>query len=195
MILGIAGATSEIAKKYRERYADGFDVICERDIAKLPLNCDQYLICSGVLFGGNIAAMDYENVEETFRVNYINIARFCDTVFNANGNARICIIGSASGIKGSFDMAYAGAKSAMHLYVKTKRLKTAGQHLVCVAPWYVHDAGMTKRRKDLGQILVQGEKRRLKRWMSSKEIAKIAYFALGTDAVCNTVIEAQGGNW
>lgn len=195
MILGIAGASSEIAKKYIERYADGFDIVCERDISKLPLNCDHYLICSGVLHGERIADINTQKSDETFRVNYTNIAKFCDHVFDANARARICIIGSISGIKGSFDMAYAGAKSAMHLYVKTKRLKTAGQHLVCIAPWFVHDAGMTSRRKDLGQILIQGEKRRLKRWMSSKEIAKIAYFALGTDAVCNTVIEAQGGNW
>lgn len=196
MILGVTGESSVIAQKYVEMYADeGVDVITRRHPRDLPVGCDEYLICSGVLHGKEMCELREEQISETFAVNFSDIASACDIIIRNNQEARICIIGSYSGEKGSYDMAYAGAKAAMHMYIRNKRLVHPKQTLVGVAPWMVQDAKMTTRRRDFGQVLERGKRRRIGRWATSREVARIAHFALNEPLMCNTVIEAKGGNW
>jgi NAD(P)-dependent dehydrogenase (short-subunit alcohol dehydrogenase family) len=195
MIIGVAGATSRIARAFINNHCTGEDVIERRDAMDLPAGCDQYLICSGLLYGKNTRDMKSIEAAQTFEVNFFNIAKFCDSIFNANQQARVCIIGSESGEKGSYDMAYAGAKSAVHLYVKQKRLVYREQHLVCVSPWIISDAKMTTERKDFGQLLAKGTRRRIGRWLTSTEVARVAHFALNEPGLCNEVISMKGGNW
>jgi len=195
MILGISGETSVIAQKYVEMFAEKSDVIYRRNPRDLPIGCDDYLICSGLLYGEKLSELRQEQIDEVNRVNYSDIATACDIILDNNPRARVCIVGSISGEQGSYDMAYAGAKAAMHLYVKTKRLSHPYQNLVCIAPWFVQDAKMTTRRPDFGQLLERGKKRRVGRWALSREVARIAHFAINERLLCNTVIEAKGGVW
>ncbi len=192
--LGLTGASSTIAKAFTA-LTPYEATVAVRDPRELPVSCDDYLLCAGMLCGKPIGEMAAHDISETIRVNFSNVAAFCDELFEQNDTARVCVIGSASGINGSYDMAYAGAKAALHLYVETKRLRTAQQHLVCVAPAIIEDSGMTQRRTDLQPTLERGAKRRLGRWLHAEEIARIANFALNEPALCNTVINAQGGNW
>ena len=195
MIIAIAGGSSRIAKAYISDFCGDHDVLSYRSPVDLPVGADRYLICSGVLHGKNLREISREEAVETVEVNFLDVAKACDIIIEANDYAKICIIGSASGEQGSYDMAYAGAKSAIHTYVKHKRLRTAHQHLVAVAPWIVSDAGMSIRRKDFGQLLQRGERRRMGRWPTSQEVAQVMHFALNTPLMCNTVVEAKGGNW
>lgn len=195
MLVGIAGASSQVARCFIKNYCRDSDIICKRNPLDLPVGCDKFLICSGVLHGEKIKDISEDAANETFNVNFTSIARFCDIMFESNPHARICVIGSASGEQGSYDMTYAGAKSALQMYVKRKKVPLATQHLVCVSPWFIADAGMTSRRKDYGQVLERGTRRRLGRWVRSEEVARIANFALDEDALCNQVITAKGGNW
>jgi len=196
MILGVTGESSVIAQKYIEMYADeNVDVITRRNPRDLPIGCDEYLICSGVLHGKEVHDLGGEELAENFNVNFSDIASACDIIIASNRQARICIIGSMSGEQGSYDMAYAGAKAAMHMYVRNKPLVHPRQTLVCVAPWMIQDAKMTTRRRDFGQVLERGKSRRMGRWATSREVARIAHFALNEPLLCNTVIEAKGGNW
>ncbi len=192
--LGLTGHSSTVSAAFLEQNTYEATVSC-RDPRELPISCDDYLLCAGVLYGKRINEISACKLSETMRVNFSDVAAFCDDVFEQNDRARVCVIGSASGVKGSYDMAYAGAKAALHLYVKTKRLRTAQQQLVCVAPTIIEDSGMTQRRMDLRSTLKIGERRRLGRWLHAEEIARIANFALNEPALCNTVIDAQGGNW
>lgn len=193
-MLGITGYHSSIAQAYTQ----GPHVDCEfihGRIQHLPFDCDEYLLCAGVLHGKTIREMDEVDLTETFQVNFSDIAKFCDTLFKVNETARVCVIGSESGVKGSFDMAYAGAKAALHLYVETKRLSTKDQHLVAVSPTIIQDAGMTTRRDDREDVILRGKSRRMQRWLKASEVARVAHFALQEGALSNTVIHITGGNW
>ncbi len=193
-MLGIAGYSSNIAQAYLQLEPTGFPFAAAR-LPFLALSHDEYLICSGVLHGSVISEMEEAAIDETFRVNFSEVAKFCDALFEVNDYAHVCIIGSESGVNGSFDMAYAGAKAALHLYVEAKRLRTKHQHLVCVSPTIIEDAGMTSRRSDLSDVIARGESRRMKRWLKAEEVARVAHFALKEPALSNTIIHMTGGNW
>jgi NAD(P)-dependent dehydrogenase (short-subunit alcohol dehydrogenase family) len=194
MNIGIVGASSEIAKIYKTTYCRNAEIHEVRDIMDVPNGCDEVVIFSGVLHGKSLEDMTYEQAHETFDVNFFHTAKGCDLLLKNNPVVRIGVVGSMSGVQGSYDMAYAGAKAAMHLYVKTKKVGFS-QHLVGVAPWIISDAAMTTRRQDLDYVKARGEERRMQRWLTSYEIAQVLNFAMKHDAVCNTVIEAAGGNW
>lgn len=193
-MLGIAGYSSNIAQAFLGLEPTGFQFKSAR-LEYLALDCDEYLICSGVLHGIAITGMGEAAVDETFRVNFTEVVQFCDSLFDENDKARVCVIGSESGVNGSYDMAYAGAKAALHLYVETKRLRTKHQHLVCVSPALIENAGMTTRRNDLEDVVARGEKRRMQRWLKAEEVARVAHFALKEPALSNTIIHMTGGNW
>lgn len=196
---GITGASSTIAKRFIELPAmDGVEPRDEviqsfRDYSDLPLDLDRYLLCAGVLYGQSVTYMHPANILETLAINYVDVVHFLDLLFIHNKYARVCIIGSMSGINGSYDTMYAGSKAALHLYVKTKRLQKE-QHLVCVAPTIIEDSGMTSRRHDYDEVIARGKARRLGRWITADEVARTAMFALENDALCNGIIELTGGN-
>jgi NAD(P)-dependent dehydrogenase (short-subunit alcohol dehydrogenase family) len=193
--LGFTGASSVIAKKYQQNWApSGCGYFQARNASDLPLDLDEYIICQGVLWGNKLSDTTLLQAEETFFVNFTDIARFCDKLFDVNDRAKVCVVGSMSGEQGSYDMSYAGSKAALHLYVRQKKLTHAEQHLVCVAPWIIADAKMTTEREDLAQVHKRGRQRRLGRWASASEVARIMHFALHEPLLCNTVIEAKGGN-
>lgn len=192
-MIGITGKHSSITRSFMSLRSD--EQVAYGHTDDLPLDCDEYLLCGGVLYGKSASEITDSESSETFLVNYLHVVRFCDAVFEINHNAKVCIIGSESGINGSYDTAYAGTKAALHLYVKTKRLMHPGQHIVCVSPTIIEDAGMTQRRKDLDNAMRRGKERRIGRWLNSAEVARIADFALSEPALCNTIIRATGGNY
>lgn len=191
-MIGITGRRSTIAQEFMKltgcdpRYGSTGD---------LPLDLPEYLLCAGVLVGKQSHNIKDDEAWQTMAVNYIDVARFCNRVFRRNPNAKICVIGSESGYNGSYDEVYAGSKAALGLYVKTKKLQYPGQHLVCVSPTIIEDSGMTKRRVDHEQAMKRGKDRRLGRWLNSKEVARVAAFALREPSMCNTVVHLTGGNW
>lgn len=197
---GITGASSTIAKRFIELPAmDGIEPRDEviqsfRSYSDLPLDLDRYLLCAGVLYGQKVAEMPTMGVLNTLAVNYVDVVVFLERLFENNKTAHVCVIGSMSGIAGSYDTMYAGSKAALHLYVQTKRLQKE-QHLVCVAPTIIEDSGMTTRREDYAEVIERGKARRLGRWLTADEVARTAMFAIENDAMCNSVVELSGGNW
>lgn len=193
-MLGITGYHSSIPVAYLKLDYPKPEFIAER-IDNLPFDCDEYLLCGGVLHGKSVTEISDGELIQTFIVNFSSIAKFCDYLFSVNNKAKVCIIGSESGVKGSYDMAYAGAKAALHLYVETKKLNSPDQNLVCVSPTIIEDSGMTQRRDDLREVLKRGRRRRMGRWLKAEEVARIAHFALHEVALANTVIHVNGGCW
>lgn len=191
---GVTGFTSTIAQHVMDSLPLHSSLHCVRDVADMPTDCDRYILCAGVLHGQKVSEMDTFRVLETLAVNYVDVVVFLERLFENNTAARVCVIGSMSGINGSYDTVYAGSKAALHLYVKTKKLQKM-QHLVCVAPTIIADSGMTTRRKDYDDVIARGKERRLGRWLTADEVARTVMFAIENDAMCNTVVELTGGNW
>lgn len=193
MTIGIAGHATSIAQELIKALPPGAKTECGR-LSDLPLDLNHYLICCGYLAGKRIDQIKEHEADRTWHANFLEPARFLETLFARNDKARVVIIGSESGYRGSFDMAYAGAKAALHLYVETKRLRTPEQLLVAIAPCIISDSGMTQRRKDLAQTEARGAATRHGRWLKAAEVAALALEVLssGTPFLSNTVIRLRG---
>lgn len=189
-MIGITGRRSTIAQEFVTMCND---TVRYGTLSDLPYDLDKYLICHGVLYGELANDMDIEKVVETMNVNFASIVRFLDDLFEVNPKAKVCVLGSESGIKGSYDTIYAGSKAALHLYVETKQLSYPDQHLVCVAPTIIADSQMTKRRTDYDATMQRGSERRIGRWLRAEEVAQVCNFALDQLGLCNTVIRMNGG--
>jgi NAD(P)-dependent dehydrogenase (short-subunit alcohol dehydrogenase family) len=189
----VRGAQSAIAQE--------LDAMChvvpvERG-EQMPISGERYLFCAGLIRQKRMTDQTEAEIAETFVVNAVSVIRECDRLLSINPKARICVIGSESAFKGSFDGAYASAKAALHRYVETKRLPFPDQQLVCVAPTCIVDTGMNKQRNADGVKAL--EARRLEhpkqRWLQPIEVARMVHHLLCVDQgyTTNTVIRMNGG--
>lgn len=183
--------------------------ICQRLIPMLPegetthdlrndgikITLPRYVFAGGYLLGWSFKDQTWSQRARAWSDNYGEVVDACEKILDTNTAARIVIIGSDSGIKGSYDMAYAGAKAALHLYVETKRLAWPGQQLVCIAPGIISDAGMTTRREDIDRLKARAAKHPKGRFCSASEVARLAHFLLYQDGgyITGTTIRMNGG--
>jgi NAD(P)-dependent dehydrogenase (short-subunit alcohol dehydrogenase family) len=190
--VGIAGSGSTIARAFRTLLPSGEQVVADR-LSDMPADLDRYFVCAGFLAGKTLSEIGLEDAWATWDRNFIAPARFCDRVLRSNPRARICLMGSESGFKGSHDMAYAGAKAALHLYVETKRLEHPGQQLVAISPTIILDTNMTRRRTDKKALEARAAATRHGRWLDAAEVASLAYQALfaATPFLSNTIIRLK----
>jgi NAD(P)-dependent dehydrogenase (short-subunit alcohol dehydrogenase family) len=192
-VIYVRGAQSAIAQE--------LDAMChvvpvERG-EQMPISGERYLFCAGLIRQKRITDQTESEIAETFMVNAGSVIKECDRLLAVNPKARICIIGSESGFKGSFDASYAASKAAVHRYVETKRLPFPGQQIVCIAPTHILNTGMCGRRNADGVELM--EKRRIahqkQRWLQPVEVARLVHFLLCQDQgyITNIVIRMNGG--
>lgn len=155
---------------------------------------DRIVIAHGTYDTNPFLSRTQVDLEREFTVNCMSAVRLCEIALEVNSSARICIIGSSSATKGSWDIVYWLAKAALHSYVRERQL-TPGQQLVCVAPSGV-ECGMTMRRSDseIESLKQTHPKRRL---VTSREVAGLIHYLLFADAgyVTNTVVEINGGRF
>lgn len=133
---------------------------------------------------------------EGWTVNFISIACACDWIISGNPHARICIIGSESAYRGSFDETYAVAKHAMHMYVEGRKLKSPTQQLVAISPGIIGDCGMTTRRRDVANVARRRREHPKGRFLMARDVARMAQVLLygdGMDYVSGTVVRMHGG--
>lgn len=175
------------------------DLVTIRPVARGELMPDgeRYLFCQGRIIQARIGDQDQGTIEETFWINTGSVIRECDRLIETNPNARICVMGSESAFKWSYDGAYAAAKAGLHRYVETKRLRYPGQQLVCVAPTCIVGSGMNQRRNPDGvAALVKRLNSHPKgRWLQPLEVARVIHFLLCVDDgyLTNTVVRMNGG--
>jgi NAD(P)-dependent dehydrogenase (short-subunit alcohol dehydrogenase family) len=162
-----------------------------------PSSADRFFFAQGHLTAQSAATMSSADMIAIAEANWLDVVEKCERVLAHNHTARICLMGSESGFKGSFNEVYANSKAALHHYVETKHLKWPQQQLVAVAPTVIEDTGMTQRRHDLDRIMKMGAARRRGHWLYAKDVARMVKFLLYEDsgAVCNTVVRMTGGNW
>lgn len=194
MTVAISGFGTTIAREFCARVPSSEQIVTA-SIDALPLDADRYLICTGYLAGRALGEIAAQDAGTTWLVNFQKIARQCDEILAHNERARICIIGSESGYAGSYDMTYAGAKAAIHLYIETKRLTAPGQQIVGIAPTVIADSGMTQRRRDRADCIKRADQRRRGEWISASDVGALAHFLLYVDRgnICNTIVRMTGG--
>lgn len=165
--------------------------------APVPMDGARYLFTQGLIHQKRVELQTFDELAETWHVNVASVMRDCEVLLENNPEARICVIGSESGFKGSFDTGYAAAKAGLHKYVETRRISYPGQQLVCVAPTCIIRSGMNLRRNADGVAAL--ERRRAKhpkqRWLWPTEVAQMVHFLLCIDLgyTTNTVIRMNGG--
>lgn len=163
----------------------------------MPIEGGRYLFCQGLIRQKRREDQEESEILETLRVNYADVVWQCERLLKSNQNARICVIGSESAFKGSFDETYAESKRMLHRYVETKRLKYPGQQLVCVAPTCIEGSGMNLRRNEDGKaVLAERLKTHPKgRWLQADEVARLVHYLLYIDDgyITNVVIRMNGG--
>jgi short-subunit dehydrogenase len=142
---------------------------------------DYYILAAGVLHQKKLVQQTGAEIVESFCVNFVNVVRICEEVFSKYEHARVCVIGSESGYKWSFDDTYAGSKAAVHSYIENRRVKPS-QQLVGVAPIVISDAGMTMRRDDYPFVL------RRRSTVTSKEVAEIIVGLFNGEITLNNTV-------
>lgn len=194
MTIGIINARCSIAREFIKLLPPDERVKLDDDVNRTH---ERYLICTGYLAGKSLGDLTLDEADATWWRNFVDVATECDQILANNPIARICVIGSESGYAGSYDMAYAGAKSALHMYVARKTLSGPQQQLVAIAPAIIWDSGMTQRRSDLALCEKRGSNRRRGRHLQAVEVARLAHFVLYGDegSLSNVVIRQTGGNW
>ena len=137
------------------------------------------------------------DIIDQIRINFLSIIKICEVALKYKKKAKIVILGSESGIKGSHDIVYGLMKTALHQYVKERKINFPNQQLVCIAPSTIIDANITIRRKDKNNVKKSIKNNPKKRGLKSKEIAELIYniFYNITDYLSNTVISVDGGKF
>lgn len=171
------------------------DTILKHVHAGLLYTADRFVFAAGVLYSKRITEQKHKEIEHSLQVNLISVVQMIEKIIENNKKARICVVGSESGIKGSYDTTYALCKAAIHNYVRTKRLRYPQQQLVCVAPSIIEDSGMTQRRCDLEEVKLKALEYPKERLLKSIEVAKLIKYLLYEDDgyITNEVISIDGG--
>lgn len=163
--------------------------------SRMPSDADRYFFCAGLLRPKAIEFQSIDEVQESLWVNCGEIVAECDRLLRMNPAARICVMGSESGISWSYDGAYAAARAALHRYIETKPLLSPEQQLVGVAPSIIGDSGMTAARGDTANLKRRETEHPKRRFVTSIEVARLIKFLLYEDCgyITGTVIRVNGG--
>lgn len=161
------------------------------------LSFDKIIFLQGLLIGKKQNKKSSNQIYDQFTVNLLSIVEICEYVLDKNKNVKIIIVGSESGVKGSFDKSYFLSKSALHHYVEEKKIKFKKQQLLCISPSTIGDSKMTINRIDKKKLLLSKKLNPKKRFVKSSELSKLIYMFLYeiTDYITNTVIHVNGGKF
>lgn len=152
---------------------------------RVPPSATRFLLAAGVLHGKRIQEQSAAEITECFAVNCVNVVRLCEHILDSTPTARIAVIGSQSGIKGSFDQAYAVSKAAVHGYVAMRHV-TQHQQIVAVAPEIISDSGMTWRRSDYPDVLTK------RKTVTAAQVARIVKRLLyGKEPLSNCIVPVE----
>jgi NADP-dependent 3-hydroxy acid dehydrogenase YdfG len=84
---------------------------------EVPKGVERFVLAAGVLHSERAINLRSHQIYECVAVNMTNVIRICETILDTVEHARICVIGSESGFKGSYNELYAATKAAIHAYV------------------------------------------------------------------------------
>lgn len=200
------GASTSICRELKPTFPPQIEVIPLSskdydlsDLDNIPVDlirsCDYFVLAHGVLSSCQYKQMKEEEIVKSLKINLLSTIKIIEIALE-NPKARIVAIGSESGLKGSWDVCYGLAKSALHKYIEEKRIIHPDQQLVCVAPSLIEDSGMTNRRVDKNNVDKAIKNNPKGRGLKAKEVANVVYNLLFRDEyINNTVIHMNGGKY
>jgi len=206
----IIGKTSKIAKEFIKKLSKSTSVFnpskTEWNMKDLNFNLskinhikkmDKILLLQSVISATPILNRKSSDILEQVSINLLSVIKVCEIALQYNKFVKIIILGSESGIKGSFDIIYALTKAAIHKYVEERKIKYPKQQLLCIAPSTIIDANMTVKRRDGHNVVRAIKNNPKKRGVLSKEISNLIYslFYEQTDYLSNIVIRVDGGKF
>ncbi len=195
MSICITGWRSKIDEEFRALLPGGEEAVWGKPAEPDFPVADRYLFCHGLMRAKSMEDQTQEARDEGWLINFISTATQCDWIISGNINARICVIGSESAWRDSFDGTYAVSKQAIHSYVEGKKLRSPGQQLVAISPGIIEDCGMTTRRRDLGNLARRRDAHPKGRFLMAKEVASLAITLLYHQPyISGTVIRMNGGD-
>ena len=161
----------------------------------IPLRFSLYIIGSGFLQSRPIESQALSDIADSFMINAAGPVSAAELILKNDSSARIFLIGSESGFKGSFDMSYALSKCSLSVYVRNRRL-SEDQQLLLINPSTIGDLGMTVRRKDVGRLNSYMRQHPKKRFLDSQELSKIISNLFASSIyLTNTEININGGKF
>lgn len=181
----------------RDRCKNSIDAInfSDNDFEKI-LNCDasHYLFNMGVLHNNRLVNQTKSEIVDSLLVNLIFPIACIDRLLSKKPELKVVILGSESGIKGSFDTTYFLAKAALRAYVRERSISYPNQSILLLSPSTIEDASMTTSRKDQDRLAEYKSMHPKKRFLTSYEVANAIFdlFAM-SDYFTNTELELTGG--
>ncbi len=156
---------------------------------------DRYIILSGFLQSKKITEQNREEINKSIFINSIGPILFSEYLLRNKPNARLIIIGSESGFKGSYDLTYGLSKSSIRMYVKQKKVKE-NQQILLISPSTIEDFGMTERREDKDRLSTYRQNHPKKRFLYSKELSTLIINLFNsTNFLTNEEINLNGGKF
>ena len=164
---------------------------------KIIKEVDKILLLQSIISSKDFLKRRQSDLINQININLISIIKICEIALRFNKKVKIIILGSESGIKGSYDITYALTKTAIHKYVEEKKIKYPNQQLICIAPSTIIDTKMTLKRKDKKNVLKSISNNPKKRGIKAFEISNLIYniFYNTTDYMTNLVIKVDGGKF
>ena len=168
-----------------------------KDKVNLIKKCDKIFLFHSILSNKKHLSKNYNEIQDQLNINLLSTINICEIALSMNKNAQIFILGSESGLKGSYDIIYALTKTSIHKYVEERKIFYKNQQIVCIAPSTIIDAKMTINRKDKKNVKKSIKSNPKKRGLYSKEISKLIYDLSFNNSkyLSNTVIHVNGGKF
>ena len=156
---------------------------------------DRYIILSGHLQSKKISEQNREEIVKSIFINSVGPILFSEYLLQNRPNARLIIIGSESGFKGSYDLTYGLSKSSIRMYVKQKKVKE-NQQILLISPSTIEDFGMTERRQDKDRLTIYRQNHPKKRFLYSEELSTLIINLFNsTNFLTNEEINLNGGKF
>lgn len=165
-------------------------------LKNLPVDERLYCVNVGLLVGKQINDASEAEIMNSIKVNLIGVTKLVEHLLKINSDARIVVMGSESGRKGSFDTTYFLSKAALRQFVRQRKVGE-NQQLVMISPSTIYDSNMTASRADKERLEGYIQQHPKKRFLRMHEIATTLRFVLSADAayLTNTEIEINGGKF
>ena len=206
----ITGGTSKISSHLKKLIGKNYKIYSptkkewnlsnpnfNKDKVNLIKKCNKIYILHSILSNKKHLSKDHKEIYEQSNINLLSVVNICEIALSNNKNVQIFILGSESGVKGSYDIIYALTKSSIHKYVEERKIFYKNQQLVCIAPSTIIDGNMTINRKDKNNVKKSIYNNPKKRGLYSKEISKLIYDLSFKNSryLSNTVIHINGGKF
>jgi NAD(P)-dependent dehydrogenase (short-subunit alcohol dehydrogenase family) len=206
----IIGKNSKIAKEFIKKVSKSAVIIkpskAEWDMKDINFDSnkinqikkmDKILLLQSIISSTPILNRKSEDILSQISINLLSVIKICEIALQHNKHVKIVILGSESGIKGSFDIVYALTKNAIHKYVEERKIRYPKQQILCIAPSTIIDCKMTILRSDRHNVIKSIKSNPKERGLTSKEVSNLIYslFYEQTNYLSNIVIRLDGGKF